>query len=290
MIRSSRGGKSLFLSKFIYLILFATLSLIMVFSSGCKVLTLNIKCTPEKLNKTRTLGISHSFIHPDKNLTGIMKTNIKIKGLISEGPGIGPGDSGPSHLFNNINNRIDKYSKNLKGNNSNGESEEPDTAQGKESYQETNSSSGDIEAGGTGKQEYTMEIAASIDLREALTAVINSARNDAGSISLLLDSSLCLVAQQRSDDMAARNYFSHTTPEGKNIYNFLAENGIAYSAAGENIQYCSPPSMASAELFFNTWMNSDIHRANILNSGFSRIGIGTSSNNNNFYIVLVFTG
>ena len=219
-----------------------------------------------------------------------MKTSVTVNGLISEGPGIGPCERGPSFLFNNINNRIDEYSKNLVGNNGSTESEDPDTAQGKESFQEIEGSSGDIEAVGTGKQGETTEVAASTDLREALTAAINSARNDAGSISLLLDSSLCLVAQQRSDDMAARDYFSHTTPEGKNIYNFLVENGVAYSTAGENIQYCSPPSMASGDLFFNTWMDSDIHRANILNGGFSRIGIGTSSNNNNFYIVLVFTG
>jgi uncharacterized protein YkwD len=284
------GGKSLFLSRYIYLALFATLSLIMVFSSGCKALTLNIKCQPEKLNKTRTSEISRLFIHPGKNLTGLMKTNIKVKGLISEGPAIGPGDNGPSHLFNNINDRINKYSKNISGINGSGESGNADTSQGKESFQETNSGSGATEAGETGKQEDDAEIVSSTDIRESVTEIINSTRNDAGSISLLLDSSLCLVAQQRSDDMAARDYFSHTTPEGKNIYNFLAENGIAYSTAGENIQYCSPPSMASAGLFFNTWMDSDIHRANILNGGFSRIGIGTSSNSNNFYIVLVFTG
>jgi len=290
VFKDYRDGKRILFSKYIYLILFATLSLIMVFSSGCKVLTLNIKCPSEKLNKTRALGLAHPFSHTGKNLTGIIPENLTVKGFMSQGEDSNPYGNGPSHLFNNINNRIDKYSKNLSENNSNGESEKPDTAQGKESFQETNSDTGATEAGGTDKQEDTTEIAASTDMKEALTAVINSARNDAGSISLLLDSSLCLVAQHRSDDMAARDYFSHTTPEGKNIYNFLAENGIAYSTAGENIQYCSPPSMASAELFFNTWMDSDIHRANILNGGFSRIGIGTSSNNNNFYIVLVFTG
>jgi uncharacterized protein YkwD len=77
-------------------------------------------------------------------------------------------------------------------------------------------------------------------------------------------------------------------PGDKNIFDILQDNNVAYSAAGENIAYISSPSSASPDLFFNMWMNSDAHRANILNSNFTHVGIGISSNNEKIIAVLVF--
>ena len=90
--------------------------------------------------------------------------------------------------------------------------------------------------------------------------------------------------------MVDRNYFSHTTPEGKNIFNILQEYGIAYGAAGENIQYSHPPSNASPGQYFNTWMASKQHRDIIMSANFSQIGIGISFNNNKVVVVTVFIG
>ena len=90
--------------------------------------------------------------------------------------------------------------------------------------------------------------------------------------------------------MIDRNYFSHTTPEGKNIFNILQECGIAYGTAGENILYSYPLSNASPVQYFNTWMASNVHRANILGVNYSQIGIGISFNNSRVVAVLVFVG
>jgi len=90
--------------------------------------------------------------------------------------------------------------------------------------------------------------------------------------------------------MLTRNYFSHTTPEGKNIFIILQENGIGYRTAGENIERSYPASNASAEMYFNNWMNSSGHRENILNENFSQIGIGFDSKNGWFVSTLVFIG
>ena len=88
--------------------------------------------------------------------------------------------------------------------------------------------------------------------------------------------------------MIESDYFSHQIPKGKNINNILQEFGVMFAACGENIQYASPPSWANPELFFNSWMNSDLHRANILSGNFSQIGIGISNNNDRLVAVLVF--
>jgi len=118
--------------------------------------------------------------------------------------------------------------------------------------------------------------------------IINNARAQNGLHLLKQKQALVTVAKSRSSDMANRNYFSHTTPEGKNIYSILIEYGVKYAAAGENIQYASPPSWGTPESFFNIWMSSSSHRDNILSSNFSQIGIGISEGNNKRIAVLVF--
>jgi len=124
----------------------------------------------------------------------------------------------------------------------------------------------------------------------ALLNLINDARNNSGLPHLSLNSILNSIAKSRCDDMIARNYFSHITPDGKDINSILAENGIMYKTNGENLQYCSSPSLAGAELFFNNWMESEIHRANILGPGYTQIGIALSLSADKAIAVLVFLG
>jgi uncharacterized protein YkwD len=122
----------------------------------------------------------------------------------------------------------------------------------------------------------------------ALLYMINTARLENGLPALNANQAINVVAQYRSQDMIDREYFSHQTPEGKNINNILQEFGVMFAACGENIQYASPPSWATPELFFSSWMDSDFHRANILSGNFSQIGISISNNNDRLVVVLVF--
>jgi len=122
----------------------------------------------------------------------------------------------------------------------------------------------------------------------ALLYMINTARLGNGLPALNANQAINVVAQHRSQDMIERDYLSHQTPEGKNIHTILQEFGVMFAACGENIQCASPPSWANPELFFNSWMDSDLHRANILSGNFSQIGIGISNNNDRLVSVLVF--
>lgn len=69
--------------------------------------------------------------------------------------------------------------------------------------------------------------------------------------------------------MFERHYFSHVSPEGKDIGDRLQAAGIAYRVSGENLAYAPDVSTAHRGL-----MNSEGHRRNILDPEFHRVGIG----------------
>lgn len=101
-------------------------------------------------------------------------------------------------------------------------------------------------------------------------ALVNAERESAGLSGLELNDSLCAAALIKSRDMAENNYFSHTSPTFGSSFELLKSRGITYSHAGENIAkgYSTPESV------MNGWMNSSGHRANILNSSFTQLGVG----------------
>jgi uncharacterized protein YkwD len=136
----------------------------------------------------------------------------------------------------------------------------------------------------TGTPDQTQDFAA------VLLSLINNTRLSSGLPLLSINSILGSIAKSRCDDMIARDYFSHVSPEGKDIQFFIEESGMFYKMTGENLQYCSPPSIASPELFFNSWMESNTHRANILDSGYTQIGIALSFNSDKAIAALVFLG
>ncbi|WP_052130137.1 S-layer homology domain-containing protein [Ureibacillus sinduriensis] len=83
-------------------------------------------------------------------------------------------------------------------------------------------------------------------------------------------------AQIKSDDMSKNNYFSHNSPTYGTPFELMKSLGISYRAAGENIA----KGQQTAQEVVEAWMNSEGHRANILNSNFTHIGVGYAQNGN----------
>lgn len=81
---------------------------------------------------------------------------------------------------------------------------------------------------------------------------------------------LSRVARYKSADMRDNKYFGHTSPVYGGPFQMISDFGIWYSAAGENIA----KGYASAAAVVQGWMNSSGHRANILNAGYTHIGVG----------------
>ena len=99
---------------------------------------------------------------------------------------------------------------------------------------------------------------------------------------LKLSVALCKSAQEHADDMYNNNYFSHTSQDGRTMSDRIGKYCSAYMYKGENIAMgCGSP-----EAVVEGWMNSDGHRANILNINYTEIGIGY----NNGYWVQNFGG
>lgn len=132
--------------------------------------------------------------------------------------------------------------------------------------------------------------AQSAPLASQLVAGVNRVRAEAGLPALAETADLDAVALERSADMASRNYFSHVTPEGRTVFAMLAERGIAYQAAGENLAWNTADEATASSVALQSFLNSPPHRANLLNPSFTQIGIGVSSDGRRIYFTLVFIG
>ncbi|MFK0285178.1 CAP domain-containing protein [Streptomyces sp. NPDC090499] len=99
--------------------------------------------------------------------------------------------------------------------------------------------------------------------------LVNEERAKVGCSALSASSSLAKLAEAFSDDMAARDFFDHTDPDGKTPWDRAAAAGIA-NLGGENIAR----GQATAQAVMDAWMNSEGHRANILNCDFKTLGVG----------------
>ena len=117
--------------------------------------------------------------------------------------------------------------------------------------------------------------------------LINRQRSANSQSALTYSAEAAKVAQAKAEDMAANNYFSHTSPTYGSAFDMIKANGVSYSSAGENIAkgQTSPSSVMKA------WMNSSGHRANILSSSYKSAGIGCAADSSGtLYWVQVFIG
>ena len=104
-----------------------------------------------------------------------------------------------------------------------------------------------------------------------VVTLANAARADAGCEALQIDVRIVAAAQAHSDDMAANGYFSHDSLDGRSFADRVQAAGYP-SPGGENIAQ----GQRSAQAVHDAWMNSPGHRANILNCGFTTIGVGVN--------------
>lgn len=120
----------------------------------------------------------------------------------------------------------------------------------------------------TVKEEPKQQVDASITLQ--VVELTNKEREKAGLQPLQVDSALMANAQEKSQDMKNNNYFSHQSPTLGSPFDQMKKRGITYTAAGENIA----KGQTTAEQVVQGWMDSPGHRANILDSKFTHIGVG----------------
>ncbi|MFD3257672.1 CAP domain-containing protein [Paenibacillus lentus] len=103
-----------------------------------------------------------------------------------------------------------------------------------------------------------------------VVALVNVERKNAGLKPLVVHTNLSKMAKDKAIDMYKSNYFSHTSPKYGSPFDMMDAYNITYRYAGENIAkgQKTPSEVVAA------WMNSPGHKANILNSKYTLIGVG----------------
>jgi len=104
---------------------------------------------------------------------------------------------------------------------------------------------------------------------EDLIDLTNQKRQDNGLTQLEINPSLTSAAMQKAADMINKNYWAHTSPEGRTPWAFFKEVDYQYLYAGENLarDFLDPQSV------INAWMKSPTHRDNILSRRYQDVGI-----------------
>jgi len=123
-----------------------------------------------------------------------------------------------------------------------------------------------------------------LDFESEVIRLVNEARAENGLPALKTNWELSRVARYKSQDMKDKRYFSHTSPTYGSPFTMMKNFGITYRSAGENIAkgQRTPAAVVQA------WMNSQGHRANILNKSFTEIGVGYVADGN--YWTQMFIG
>lgn len=109
-------------------------------------------------------------------------------------------------------------------------------------------------------------------INAVLVDLVNADRSAQGLGTLTPDPLLALAAQQKANDMAAKGYFAHTSPDGKEPWYWISQVGYQYETAGENLAV----KFSDSQEVETAWMNSPTHRANLLNAKFTHVGIATA--------------
>ncbi|MCL9972303.1 MAG: CAP domain-containing protein [Candidatus Pacebacteria bacterium] len=125
-------------------------------------------------------------------------------------------------------------------------------------------------------------------ISSVLVELTNVDRATQGLGTLTVSPVLTEVAQAKANDMAAKGYFAHTSPEGLTPWHWFKEKGYRFAYAGENL---AVDFSESADVQ-RAWMNSPTHRANVVGTQFTEIGIATANGTYNgrptTFVVQVF--
>ncbi len=120
---------------------------------------------------------------------------------------------------------------------------------------------------------------------QKVVVLTNQERIQEGLEPLTISKSAAEAAAVRAKEIAES--FSHTRPDGRSFSTALKDQGVSYRSAGENIAW----GQTTPEEVVTGWMNSSGHRANILSSKFTSIGVGFyRSSSGRTYWVQLFVG
>lgn len=105
---------------------------------------------------------------------------------------------------------------------------------------------------------------------ESLLSTTNTVRQSEHESALSIQPQLQAAAQAKANDLAKKNYWAHTSPDGATPWTFISDAGYQYQSAGENLAYGFDSALATID----GWVSSPEHRANLLSSNYQNVGFG----------------
>lgn len=143
----------------------------------------------------------------------------------------------------------------------------------------------------TKKQTSPQELAMAVE--QSVFRMVNDERAKLGLAPLAWSDTNVKYAREKSTDMFVNNYFDHADLNGKYSYEYMREDGIFFYAWAENIARSSTTSESTAESIatslMNLWMNSEGHKANILNPDSNTLSVGVHIENGRVLATQIFT-
>ncbi|WP_158841959.1 CAP domain-containing protein [Saccharothrix deserti] len=112
---------------------------------------------------------------------------------------------------------------------------------------------------------------------EQVLSLTNGERAAAGCPALAPNAQLAAAAKKHNDEMARTGNLSHTGVDGSTPAQRITEAGYQYRVMAENIA----AGQTSAEEVVRAWMNSEGHRANIVNCELRDLGVAYAVNRDN---------
>lgn len=113
---------------------------------------------------------------------------------------------------------------------------------------------------------------ADISVQELIDAT-NAKRKENGLLPLSSNVELSNAANKKAEDMFAKDYWAHNSPDGKTPWFFIKQSGYNYVYAGENLAR----GFSNANDVVSAWMASPSHKANLLSSNFKDVGFAVKS-------------
>ncbi len=141
---------------------------------------------------------------------------------------------------------------------------------------------------------YPVPSAAAVSAAEsAMVAALNADRAAVGLVAVQVDPRLMVIARARSVDMASKHYFSHSQPDGRNVFDIINAAKITSYGAGEIIAYNYNGMDSTVSGANSQWMNSPGHKAIVISTTYNYIGVGLAvdpTNNRKIWTAVYLRG
>jgi len=128
--------------------------------------------------------------------------------------------------------------------------------------------------GGTLATDASVDGTALSAAESAMVAALNHDRTVQGLVPVRVDARLMAIARARSNDMVAKDYFSHVQPDGRNVFDIMTAQHITWYNAGEIIAWNAFPMESTVAAADYQWQHSPTHNAILMSTSYNYVGVG----------------